>query len=67
MPDDVLFVDAIPLGATGKIHKKALREDYKDHKLPTAEPPSPIPIAGRHREPLMPISRFAAVRARLTP
>ena len=25
MPDDVLFVDAIPLGATGKIDKKALR------------------------------------------
>jgi AraC-like DNA-binding protein len=28
---------------------------------------TPIPIAGRHHEPLMSISRFAAVRARLPP
>jgi fatty-acyl-CoA synthase len=28
MPDDVLFVDEIPLGATGKIDKKRLRELY---------------------------------------
>jgi acyl-CoA synthetase (AMP-forming)/AMP-acid ligase II len=26
MPDDVVFVDAIPLGATGKILKTKLRE-----------------------------------------
>jgi acyl-CoA synthetase (AMP-forming)/AMP-acid ligase II len=25
-PDDVLFVDAIPLGATGKMQKNKLRE-----------------------------------------
>jgi len=35
-PDDVLFVDAIPLGATGKMLKNRLREQFKDHKLPTA-------------------------------
>ena len=35
-PDDVLFVDAIPLGATGKMQKIKLREQFKDHKLPTA-------------------------------
>ena len=35
-PDDVAFVDAIPLGATGKINKLALRETFKDYKLPTA-------------------------------
>ena len=35
-PDDVVFVDAIPLGATGKMQKNKLREIYKDHKLPTA-------------------------------
>jgi 3-(methylthio)propionyl---CoA ligase len=35
-PDDVLFVDAIPLGATGKMQKNKLREQFKDHKLPTA-------------------------------
>ncbi len=35
-PDDVQFVEAIPLGATGKINKLALRETFKDYKLPTA-------------------------------
>ena len=35
IPDDVVFVDAIPLGATGKMLKTRLREQLKDHKLPT--------------------------------
>ncbi|MEM1106654.1 MAG: long-chain-fatty-acid--CoA ligase [Pseudomonadota bacterium] len=35
-PDDVQFVDEIPLGATGKINKMALREMFKDYSLPTA-------------------------------
>jgi fatty-acyl-CoA synthase len=35
-PDDVAFIDAIPLGATGKINKMALRETFKDYRLPTA-------------------------------
>ena len=35
-PDDVAFVEEIPLGATGKINKLALREKFKDYKLPTA-------------------------------
>ena len=35
-PDDVVFVDAIPLGATGKMLKNRLREQFKQHKLPTA-------------------------------
>ncbi len=35
-PDDVVFADAIPLGATGKMQKNKLREQLKDHKLPTA-------------------------------
>jgi acyl-CoA synthetase (AMP-forming)/AMP-acid ligase II len=35
-PDDVVFADAIPLGATGKMQKNKLRETFKDHKLPTA-------------------------------
>jgi 3-(methylthio)propionyl---CoA ligase len=34
IPDDVLFVDAIPLGATGKMQKNKLREQFKDHRLP---------------------------------
>jgi acyl-CoA synthetase (AMP-forming)/AMP-acid ligase II len=37
MPDDVAFVDNIPLGATGKINKLALRETFKAHKLPTIQ------------------------------
>ncbi|WP_337187789.1 long-chain-fatty-acid--CoA ligase [Phenylobacterium sp.] len=36
MPDDVVFVDDIPLGATGKIDKKLIRERMKDYVLPTA-------------------------------
>ena len=37
MPDDVAFVDNIPLGATGKINKLALRATFKDYKLPTIQ------------------------------
>ncbi len=33
-PDDVVFVDAIPLGATGKMLKTKLREAFRDHRLP---------------------------------
>lgn len=36
IPDDVVFVDAIPLGATGKMQKMRLRELLKDYVLPTA-------------------------------
>jgi fatty-acyl-CoA synthase len=36
VPDDVVFVDSIPLGATGKMLKTRLREQLKDYKLPTA-------------------------------
>ena len=35
IPDDVVFVDAIPLGATGKMLKTKLREQFKDYQLPT--------------------------------
>ncbi len=34
MPDDVMFVDDIPLGATGKIDKKLLRARFADYQLP---------------------------------
>jgi len=33
-PDDVVFVDSIPLGATGKMLKNRLREQFKDYRLP---------------------------------
>ncbi len=34
IPDDVVFVDAIPLGGTGKMQKSKLREMLKDYQLP---------------------------------
>ncbi|MBU6438252.1 MAG: AMP-binding protein, partial [Betaproteobacteria bacterium] len=36
VPDDVVFVDAIPLGATGKMLKTKLREQFAGHHLPGA-------------------------------
>jgi len=35
-PDDVVFVDSIPLGATGKMLKIRLRELFQDHLLAVA-------------------------------
>jgi acyl-CoA synthetase (AMP-forming)/AMP-acid ligase II len=35
MPDDVVLVDQIPHTATGKIQKTALRDLFKDYRLPT--------------------------------
>ncbi len=34
IPDDVVFVAAIPLGATGKMLKTRLREQLRDYQLP---------------------------------
>lgn len=34
VPDDVVFLDAIPIGATGKMLKARLREQLKDYRLP---------------------------------
>ena len=35
IPDDVVFVESMPLGATGKILKTRLREQLKDYRLAT--------------------------------
>ena len=35
IPDDVVFVDALPHTATGKLSKKTLRERYWEYRLPT--------------------------------
>jgi fatty-acyl-CoA synthase len=35
-PDDIAFVDALPTGATGKILKNKMREQFKEHQLPLA-------------------------------
>jgi fatty-acyl-CoA synthase len=29
LPDDVVFVDALPIGPTGKVQKMTLRERYR--------------------------------------
>jgi fatty-acyl-CoA synthase len=34
IPDDVVFLEAIPLGGTGKMQKTKLRELLKDYRLP---------------------------------
>ena len=34
MPDDVVFVEALPMTATGKISKKDLRAKFVDYRLP---------------------------------
>jgi len=34
IPDDVIFVDAIPIGGTGKMQKVKLREMLSDYRLP---------------------------------
>jgi 3-(methylthio)propionyl---CoA ligase len=36
IPDDIVFVESIPLGATGKMLKTRLREMLKDYRLPAA-------------------------------
>ena len=33
LPDDIIFVDELPHGATGKLLKVELREQYKDHLM----------------------------------
>ena len=35
MPDDVVFLDALPMGATGKIQKNKLRDQFREYRLPT--------------------------------
>jgi fatty-acyl-CoA synthase len=37
LPDDVAFVEQLPVTATGKIHKLTLRQQFKDYQLPTVE------------------------------
>ncbi|WP_411818810.1 long-chain fatty acid--CoA ligase [Hyphococcus sp. DH-69] len=36
LPDDIIIVDELPLTATGKIKKSAIRETYRNYKFPTA-------------------------------
>ena len=34
LPDDIVFVDAVPKTSVGKFNKRALREQFKDYVLP---------------------------------
>ena len=36
LPDDVVFIEALPRTSVGKFNKRALREQFKDYTLPTA-------------------------------
>ena len=36
LPDDVIFIEAVPKTSVGKFDKKVLRAQYKDYKLPNA-------------------------------
>ena len=36
LPDDIIFVDAVPKTSVGKFNKRALREQFKDYVLPGA-------------------------------
>ncbi|MHA6203592.1 3-(methylthio)propionyl-CoA ligase [Dyella soli] len=40
-PDDVVFVDGFPLGATGKVLKNKLREQFQHHYAPAMTQASP--------------------------
>jgi fatty-acyl-CoA synthase len=34
LPDDVVFIEAVPKTSVGKFNKRALREQFKDYRLP---------------------------------
>src|SRR6202142_3080236 len=36
LPDDIVFIDAVPKTSVGKFDKKVLREQYKNYQLPEA-------------------------------
>ncbi|HEV8028019.1 MAG TPA: long-chain fatty acid--CoA ligase [Stellaceae bacterium] len=37
LPDDVAFIDAMPMTGTGKVHKLTLRTQFRDYVLPDLE------------------------------
>jgi fatty-acyl-CoA synthase len=36
MPDDIIFIEAVPKTSVGKFDKKALRDQFKDFQLASA-------------------------------
>jgi len=39
LPDDVVFIEAVPKTSVGKFNKRALREQFKDYSLPSQSVP----------------------------
>jgi fatty-acyl-CoA synthase len=39
LPDDIIFIDAVPKTSVGKFNKRALREQFKDYQPPLAATP----------------------------
>ena len=37
LPDDIVFIDAVPKTSVGKFNKRVLREQFKDYILPSAD------------------------------
>jgi len=37
LPDDIVFIEAVPKTSVGKFNKRALREQFKEYALPTVE------------------------------
>ncbi|KRA59635.1 fatty-acyl-CoA synthase [Caulobacter sp. Root655] len=59
-PDDVVFVDDIPLGATGKIDKKLIRQRMADYVLPSLAAAAVVAEAAPEPEPEPPAATLAA-------
>jgi len=34
LPDEIVFIEAVPKTSVGKFNKRALREEFKDYELP---------------------------------
>ena len=41
LPDEIVFIDAVPKTSVGKFNKRALREKFKDYHLPATSSTSP--------------------------
>jgi len=67
MPDDVVFVDDIPLGATGKIDKKLIRQRMADYVLPTAVATATVALAASQPKIYAPETEDVPEVAAVTP
>lgn len=42
LPDDIVFIDAVPKTSVGKFNKRALREKFRDYVLPALKVSGPV-------------------------